>query len=99
MSMLTTRKTRVIKDQIKESIRENMEVIGFDGVHIGIVDCIEGDRIKLKKRDRGHGKHKEHHHYIGTDFVENIEDHKVRLCSDADIAVTFEEEKSGRPAD
>ena len=26
-------------------IREHMEVIGADGVHVGTVDCIEGDRI------------------------------------------------------
>ena len=92
--MLSTRKTHVMKDKIKK----NMEVIGFDGVHIGTVDCIDGDRIELKKRDGGHGTHNGHHHYIAIDFVESIEGQKVRLCSDADIAVTFEEEKSGRPA-
>ncbi len=29
------------------NIREHMEVIGADGVHIGTVDKVEGKRIKL----------------------------------------------------
>ena len=29
----------------KEAIREHMEVIGADGVHVGTVDHVEGDRI------------------------------------------------------
>ena len=34
-------------------IREHMEVIGADGVHVGTVDKVEGDRIKLTKADSG----------------------------------------------
>ena len=34
-----------------ESIREHMEVIGADGVHVGKVDRVEGDRIKLTRDD------------------------------------------------
>ena len=36
-------------------IREHMEVIGADGVHVGTVDKVEGDRIKLTKADSGAG--------------------------------------------
>ena len=36
-----------------EDIREHMEVIGADGVHLGTVDRIEGDRIKLTKAESG----------------------------------------------
>jgi hypothetical protein len=73
-----------------------MAVVGFDGVQIGVVDGIEGDRIKLKKSESG-GHHKRHHHYIGMDFVDSVADQRVRLCSDANIVELFEEEKSGRP--
>jgi len=31
-------------------IKEHMEVIGADGVHVGTVDKVEGGRIKLTKR-------------------------------------------------
>jgi hypothetical protein len=33
------------------AIREHMEVIGADGVHVGTVDCVKGDRIVLSKSD------------------------------------------------
>ena len=81
---------------MKNEIKENMEVIGADGVHVGTVDTIEGNRIKLKTSD-DHGKHKGHHHYIELGFVAGVEGSKVRLSANADIAVTLEEEPSGRP--
>ena len=36
-------------------IREHMKVIGKDGAPVGTVDRIEGDRIKLTKKDSGAG--------------------------------------------
>jgi hypothetical protein len=76
-----------------DEIREHMEVIGADGVHVGTVDHIEGDRIKLTKRDSGEGSHQGHHHYISRGLVADIEGDKVRLSANADVAVTFEEEE------
>ena len=81
---------------MKEKIKEGMEVIGADGIHVGTVERLEGDRIKLSKSD-GYGKHKGHHHYIEMGFVAGVEGNKVRLSANADIAVTLEEEPSGRP--
>eukprot|EP01035_Chromulina_nebulosa_P042799 gene42799-biopygen29116 len=34
-------------------IKEHAEVIGADGVHVGTVDGIDGNRIKLTKTDSG----------------------------------------------
>lgn len=79
-----------------DKIKENMEVIGADGVHVGTVDRVEGNRLKLKK-SAGFGKHEGHHHYIELGFVAGVEGDKVRLSANADIAVTLEEEPSGRP--
>jgi hypothetical protein len=76
------------------SIREHMEVIGADGVHIGTVDKVEGQRIKLTKRDSGEGAHRGHHHFIPLSLVAEVEGQKVRLSANSDVAVTFEEEKS-----
>ena len=36
-----------------EDIREHMEVIGADGVHIGTVDRVEDNRMKLGGRTAG----------------------------------------------
>jgi hypothetical protein len=73
-------------------ISAHMEVIGADGVHIGTVDRLEGDRIKLIKQDSGQGSHHGHHHYISTALIAEVEGDKVRLSANADVAVTFEEE-------
>jgi hypothetical protein len=78
-----------------EDIREQMEVIGADGVHLGTVDRIEGDRIKLTKADSGEGSHEGHHHFISRGLVAEVEGNQVRLSANADVAVTFEEEESG----
>jgi hypothetical protein len=74
-------------------IKEHMEVIGADGVHVGTVDKVEGQRIKLTKKDSGEGSHKGHHHYIDGGLVAEIEGDKVRLSANADVAVTMEQEK------
>ena len=77
------------------TIREHMEVIGADGVHVGTVDKVEGDRIKLTKADSGEGGHEGHHHFIGRALVADVEGDSVRLSANANIALTFEEEESG----
>jgi hypothetical protein len=76
-------------------IREHMEVIGADGVHVGTVDHVDGNRIKLTKADSGQGSHEGHHHYISLGLVAEVEGDKVRLSANADVAVTFEEEEGG----
>ena len=75
-----------------DQVREHMEVIGADGVHVGTVDKVEGGRIKLTKRDSGEGSHKGHHHFIPGGLVAGVEGDKVRLSANGDVAVTFEEE-------
>jgi len=81
------------------AIKEHMEVIGADGVHVGTVDHVEGERIKLTKKDSGaeiegaEGSHAGHHHYISLGLVAGVEGDKVRLSANADVAVEiFEEE-------
>ena len=79
-------------------IREHMDVVGADGVHVGTVDRVEGDRIKLTKQDSGEGSHRGHHHFIATALVADLEGNMVRLSANADVAVTFEEEGDGSQA-
>jgi hypothetical protein len=79
----------------RDQIREHMDVIGADGVHVGTVDKVEGDFIKLTKADSGQGSHEGHHHFLPLGLVAEIEGDTVRLSANADVAVTFEEEKSG----
>ena len=74
-------------------IKEHMEVIGADGVHVGTVDKVEGKRIKLTKKDSGEGSHKGHHHFVDRSLVAEVEGNKVRLSAIGAVAVTMEEEK------
>src|SRR4051794_30647860 len=74
-------------------LREHMEVIGADGVHIGTVDHVDGDRIKLIRADGG--SHSRHHHYLSAGLVAGIEGNQVRLSANGDAAVLLEEEQGG----
>lgn len=84
------------------AIREHMEVIGADGVHVGTVDHIDGDRIKLTRADSGvqmeaaeaqGGAHAGHHHYISLGLVAGVDGNQVRLSATGANAVLFEEEE------
>jgi hypothetical protein len=78
-------------------IREHMEVVGADGVHVGTVDGIEGDRIKLARKDSGMGSHKGHHHYIPTSLIAEVEADRVWLSANSDVVAEEFEEEEGDP--
>lgn len=62
-------------------ISAHMEVRASDGSHVGTVDGIEGDRIKLTRKDSPDGEH----HYVGLDAVERVDEH-VHLAAGASAA-------------
>lgn len=64
-------------------IKEHMKIIGKDGAHVGTVDSVEGDRIKLTKDDSPAG-HEDHHHYIDRQLVGAVEGDTVKLSVNAD---------------
>ena len=70
------------------AIKEDMTVVGADGVHIGTVDHLEGERIKLTKADSGDGKH----HYLPAGLVAAVEGDTVRLSANAANAIDLFEE-------
>jgi hypothetical protein len=54
-------------------IKEHMEVLGSDGVHVGIVDGLEGrDTVKLTKDDPEAGGE---HHFIPLAWVDHVDQH------------------------
>src|SRR6202035_1531332 len=79
------------------AVKEHMEVIGADGVHIGTVDRVENGRIKLVDTDGGERRHKGHHHFIDLSLVAGDEGQKVRLSANAAVRVTMEEDQSSKP--
>jgi len=65
-----------------QRVSEHMEVVGSDGVHIGTVDMVRGDRIILTKSDKDAGGH---HHSIPSAWIETVDD-KVTIAKTADEA-------------
>jgi len=62
-------------------IKEHMEVKGSDGRHVGTVDRVEGNRIKLTKSDPSAGGQ---HHYLDLGIVGEIKGDAVCLSKTAD---------------
>lgn len=69
-------------------IREHMEVVGSDRGHVGTVDKVEGDRIKLTKRDDPDGSG-QHHHYVPVSAIGSVQAEEVRLTMTAERARAF----------
>jgi hypothetical protein len=65
-------------------IRDQMEVLGSDGGHVGVVDAIEGGRLKLTRQDALAGGM---HHYVSLDQVASVEGGSVRLSRPAAEAI------------
>ena len=62
------------------SIKEHMQVLGSDGILVGVVDHLEGkDKIKLTRNDSADGQH----HFIDAGLVDHV-DNSVHLSKTAD---------------
>ena len=62
-----------------EQVSKDTEVVGSDGQHVGVIDHVQGDTIKLKKLDPSAGGE---HHTIPTSWVAST-DGVVRLKTSA----------------
>lgn len=84
---------------MSKDIREHMKVIDAEGVPVGKVDRVEGDRIKLTRdsSSAGIGSHEGHHHFIPKGLVADIEGDTVRLSARSDaLESIFETEEGGQ---
>ena len=78
-------------------IKEHMEIVGADGVHVGKVDHVEGYRIKMTRKDDEHGQKDQHHHYVQLSAVASCDGGKVWLSADAANARQLFQEQDGSP--
>lgn len=69
------------------TIREHMEIVGADGVHVGTVDAVEEHRFKLTKAGSPDGQH----HYLSTAHVKDIKGNTVTLTVGGAEAIAAEE--------
>ncbi len=64
---------------VTTKLSADMDVVGSDGQHVGVIDHVYGTTIKLKKMDPASGGQ---HHLIPTDWVQSV-DGKVMLKTSA----------------
>jgi hypothetical protein len=87
------RQKRQGQRQMVGTAREQMEVLGSDGAHIGTVDKVRGDRIILTRNDPNAGGV---HHSVPCSWIENVGD-KVTLNRTAEQAIAeWRDEDRGR---
>jgi uncharacterized protein (TIGR02271 family) len=67
-------------------VRAGLDVVGSDGEHVGTVDHMEGERIKLKKADSAAGGE---HHYLTREMVQTITDKVVLAVTAAEAKVRW----------
>lgn len=59
------------------NIRAGMDVVGSDGEHLGTVDHLDGNRIKLRRNDPASGGE---HHWLAQDAIASVDGNTVRLA-------------------
>jgi len=72
-------------------IKEHMEIVGSDGQHVGIVDHLDGDRIKLTHHD---SKAQGHHHFLPVSAVTKVDEFVTLSMSASDAMGQWETEQS-----
>lgn len=65
----------------KLRMKEHMEVTDINGQHLGTVDEIEDERIKLTKSDSSDNRH----HFVSLDDIDRIDDNRIYLKAAAII--------------
>jgi hypothetical protein len=61
--------------QFADQLAKHQEVVDSNGQHVGTIDHVDGDRIKLTRKDSPDGEH----HYISLSDVAGVEGDRVRL--------------------
>ncbi len=59
-----------------EQIKDGQRVVGSDGAHVGTVDGLAGQLLKLKKNDPESGGS---HHYLDIGLVVAVEGETIKL--------------------
>ena len=65
----------------KMRIKQHMEITDANGQHIGTVDEVEDERIKLTRTDSDDNMH----HYLPLEAVEKIADNRIYLKAGTQI--------------
>lgn len=70
------------------SVKEHSPVMGSDRGHVGTVDHVDGNRLKLTRKDSTDGQH----HFLDAKYIDHVDEH-VHLnvtAAEATAALTTE---------
>jgi hypothetical protein len=59
-----------------QDLRDGQRVVGSDRGHVGTIDGIQGELIKLKKNDPSSGGE---HHFLDVDLINSVSPNEVVL--------------------
>jgi hypothetical protein len=76
------------------NIRPGMDVVGSDGGHVGTVDHVDHNRIKLRRNDPASGGQ---HHSLAQDMIASVDGNAVRLAMPASQARQSWQEEAASP--
>ena len=76
------------------NIRPGMDVVGSDGGHVGTVDHVDHNRIKLQRNDTASGGQ---HHWLAQDMIASVDGNAVRLAMPASQARQSWQEEAASP--
>lgn len=71
---ITERIAMNLKERVDQG-GEHLQVKDVNGEHVGTVDHLDGDRVKLTRNDSSDGQH----HYVALTQVESMDDVAVYL--------------------
>jgi hypothetical protein len=74
-------------------IKGRMDIVGADGILVGTVDRLDGDRLNLTRPVNGKKADDHRQHFLPSDLIASVTGNKVHLSANGNVATQFEEAK------
>ena len=71
-------------------IKGRMDIVGADGVLVGTVDRVDGDRLNLTRPANGKKPDDHRQHFLPTDLIASVTGNKVHLSANGNVTTQFE---------
>ena len=71
-------------------IKGRMDIVGADGVLVGTVDRLDGDRLNLTRPANGRKPDDHRQHFLPTDLIASVTGNKVHLSANGNVTTQFE---------